>query len=80
MLGETILPLTSRPGDRMCPLFTDDGHAHPGIGCLSGDSGYCSLGFAWTLSVSTGALSGGCYLTKPPEPSWQDGNSYQLDG
>ena len=51
----------------MCPLFAEDVHAHPGIGCHSGDSGYCPLGFAWTLSVSTGALSGGCYLTMLPE-------------
>ena len=79
VLGETMLALTSNPWDSINPWFAENGPAHPNAGCHSGASGYPCLRFAWTLSVSTGALSGGYCLTMPPGLSWEDGSSYQLD-
>ena len=64
----------------MCPLFAEDVHAHLQVLDVFQVILATLFGFAWTLSVSTGALSGGCCLTMPPEPSWQDGSLYQLDG
>ena len=44
VLGETMLPLTSNPWDRINLRFAENSPAHPNSGCHSGASGWHLLG------------------------------------